>query len=280
MSDMIQTFLQFFWFPALVSTILLAGMAAMGVFYAYRGMAFVNLTVAQGGTLAVVATFALGLEQLVHPQFAAIVAGAVLGYVFGRRRADAASDAWLTALLYAGMTGLTVIGIQQLPHEAHDINSALMGSAVLVSTAEGVVGILLGAIGLCGFTFWSRGLAAVYFFPEAARVRGLPVRMLRVAGDVLGGALIALSASTVGLLPTFAAAVVASGAAAQLVRRFAVLPAVTVVVAVTGAAGGFFLAYVLDWPVGPTQTVLWATLWAVGSIIRLLIHPAAAGGAA
>ena len=181
----------------------------------------------------------------------------------GIRREAALGFAYL-----AGAAGTLAVGTR-IAAEAHDIDTLLFGSAVAVVPGDFRL-LLAVAAGLLLLHAWTvRGMAQAAFSSEAARVRGLPVGLLRIL--LFGSLAVAISVCTrvIGALPVFALSVLPAVAATRLAPsvRGALLLA-TVFGALSGFAG-YVVAFLYSLPVGASQTLLAAVLVAAAFLAGL-----------
>jgi zinc transport system permease protein len=176
-------------------------------------------------------------------------------------------------LCFALFAGGTVVAGARIPQEAHDVQAILFGTAVVVSRADMLGLAATGGVVLLLQLWWFRGFAFASFDPLAARVQGLPVRLLDVLLLVCVGVMVGQAARALGALPAFALSVLPGVAAVQLARGPLIVT--YALAALLGAACGvlgYLAAFFLELPVGATQTVLACLV----VLAATLIH--AAGG--
>jgi ABC-type Mn2+/Zn2+ transport system permease subunit len=172
----------------------------------------------------------------------------------------------LLGLVFALSGGAAVLLGDRISQEAHDIESILFGSAVLVRTFDLVAVLVCGGVILALSLWWMRGLVFASFDPDAARVQGLPVSLLDRTLFVSIGVMVGVSARALGSLPVFAFSVLPAAAALLLgVRLPWAFFLATVLGALSGVAGYLF-AFFYQFPVGGSQTVM-AALFAVTAIL-------------
>ena len=243
----------------------------LGVHVVLRRMVFLTATLTQTAGLGVALAFWLGivLGGAVPPVLGALAASLVVAGLLSLNpeRLGVSREA-VMALLWLLAGGLAVLVGDCIAQEAHDIDAILLGTAVLVTSTDLAVllGLALPALGIA--IVLQQRLVFTGIDPDGARVQGLPVRALELL--LLGLVTIVTAAATkaLGALPVFAFSVL-PGLASLLVlpstRGAFVLAGVLGAVA---GGGGFLLAFLLDLPVGATQTVLAAALAAVGLVVR------------
>lgn len=132
----------------------------------------------------------------------------------------------------------------------------LFGSAVLVRPLDLWLVGAVGAVSLVTLLASARSLTFAGFDPDAARVQGIPVRSLEALLWLLVAAEVAVATRALGALLVFAFAVLPAIGALRLSRR---LPQALWLAALFGAvagAAGYLSAFMLDLPVGASQTTV------------------------
>jgi len=242
----------------------------LGVYVVLRRMAFVSAAVTQAAGLGVALAFyaEIHLGFTMEPALAAValslIATLLLSLDPTRLRLPRESVLGLSFALFGG---LAVIVAARITQEAHDIQSILLGSAVLVRPLDlALVGVSSACVLALHLLGW-RGLTFASFDPESARVQRLPVAALDAFVLCSVGLLVGVSTRALGALPVFAFSTLPATAA--LLASVSV-PATFVLAAVLGAcsgAGGYVVAFLFDLPVGASQTVFAALLPAVALLL-------------
>jgi zinc transport system permease protein len=237
------------------------GFLSMYVFL--RRMVFVSAAVTQtaalGVALAFYAEIHLGahVEPIVGAALAALLA--TVGLLVDVERHHITREGVL-GLIFATSGGAAVLVGDRIAQEAHDIQSILFGTAVLVRRFDLMVIVISGALALIMHLWWFRGVTYASFDPIAARVQGLPVKRLNAFVLLSLGVMVGVSARALGALPVFALSTLPAMAAllsgCGLNRGFALATALG---ALSGF-GGYVLAFFFELPVGATQTAVAASL--------------------
>jgi zinc transport system permease protein len=108
------------------------------------------------------------------------------------------------------------------------------------------------------------------FDPEGARVQGLPVRKLELISWVLLALVVSVATRALGVLPVFAFAVVPAVTGLLSFDRLRwVLFTATTAGALAGA-GGYLVAFFLEFPVGACQSAVACTFLATALVLRPL----------
>jgi zinc transport system permease protein len=235
----------------------------LGVYVVLRRMAFVSAAVTQaaglGLSLAYYAQIQLGLA--VEPALGAIALSLLstlaLSYDPSKLRLPRET---LLGLSFALCGGLTVLVSTRISQEAHDVEAVLLGSAVLVRPLDlQLVAATAGVVTLVHLAAL-RGLVFATVDPEGARVQGLPVRLLSGVVLVSVGLCVGAAARALGALPVFAFSTLPATAALLIGASLPWTFALATSLGLLAATGGYVVAFLLDLPVGATQTVVAALL--------------------
>ncbi len=254
--------------PVLAALIAGGILGLLGVYVVSRRIVFVSAALSQVSALGItlgfllVASAGLGgvLQDLVPPTFAILLS---LLVVFGLTGIDDTPglprDALLGAAFVIPMALVLVLG-PYIPQEMHEIETILHGSAVVVRTGD------LWAIAAAGLAILASQLLAFRAFmfatldPTVAKTQGLPVAALEAVLFASIALMTGLVTRTLGALPAFALTVLPAIGAIRLELGLGRVFAVASGLGAAGGAGGYWLAYHLDWSVGASQTLLAAAL--------------------
>ena len=240
----------------------------LSVYVFMRRMVFVSAAVTQSAGLGVALAFyaEIHLATTVEPIFgaAALALVATLALLVDAERHHVTSEGVL-GFIFAASGGAAILVGDRIAQEAHDIQSILFGTAVLVRPFDLWVVLGTGGVVLALHLWWARGLTFATFDETAARVQGLPVRPLLAFVLVSIGLMVGASARALGALPVFALSTLPAMAAALMGFH---LQFAFVAAAVMGATSGFLgyaLAFFAETPVGATQTAMAAGFVLLGA---------------
>jgi zinc transport system permease protein len=240
----------------------IAGLALgfLSVYVVLRRMVFVSAAVTQGAGLGVALAFYAGIHWglAIDPGHGAVILSLVVAglLVLDPARTGLSREAVL-GLAFALTGGAAVVVGSRITQEAHDIQAILFGIGVLVAPEDlrniGIATLAVMALQL----WWFRGISFASFDPVAARVQGLPVRLLDGALLVSIGVMIGVAARALGSLPVFALSTMPGAAALLLGRgRLALTFALAAALGSAAGAGGYVIAFFRDLPVGGAQTLV------------------------
>ncbi len=235
----------------------------LGVYVLLRRMVFVGATITQSAALGVALSFyaeihlGLAVEPVIGAAMASLAATLLL--LIDERRLGTARES-LLGLAYAGTGGAAVLVGDRIAQESHDIQSILFGTAVLVRPTDLLAVVVTATVALAVHVVFFRGLSFASFDPIAARVQGLPVRVLQGVVLVTIGLVVGVSARALGALPVFALSTLPAMAALMLRTGVRSAFAIAAALGVVAGVGGYLFAFFASFPVGASQTAVAAAL--------------------
>ncbi len=243
----------------------------LGVYVVLRRMVFVSVAVTQasafGVALAFFAEIHLGLA--VDPIVGAISLSLLSTLLLSiDARAFRIPRESLLGFAFALTGGATILIEDRIVQEAHDIHSILFGSAVLVRPIDVAAVAITGGLVLVCHVVALRGVIFASFDPDAARVQGLPVRLLSAFVLASVGAMAGVSARALGALPVFALGTLPAVTVLMLGLE---LRAAFVVASLLGALAGlsgYLFAFFFEFPVGGSQTLIASALLVGAFLVR------------
>jgi zinc transport system permease protein len=256
-----------------------AGLGGLGILILLRRMVFISAALAQAAGLGVALAFYVQIHWG-HTGFW----GTPSLWALGTTLAAALLLRWepprgltrdsLLGLVYLlGTAGALIVGTK-ISQEAHDIQSILFGSAVMVREQD-VTWVLTGSgLVILFLLWWRRGLFLTAIHPESAKVQGLPVALLDALLMMAIALMVSISARALGALPVFAFSVLPAVAALAVTPSPGIALGVAMVAGALAGAGGYLLAFFGEFPVGASQTtasgILVVVALIVGTIVRKL----------
>jgi zinc transport system permease protein len=257
--------------PVLCALIAGAVLGFLGVYIVLRRMIFVSVAVTQASALGVALAFfceihlGISLDPIAGAITFALLSTVVLSIDPRSFRLPHES---LLGFAFAVTGGATILIEDRIVQEAHDIHSILFGSAVLVRPVDLMAVAITGALVMLLHLIAIRGIVFATFDPDAARVQGLPVRLLSAFLLASIGAMAGVAARALGALPVFALGTLPALAALLLgiSLRWAFVLA-TIGGAAAGALGYLF-AYFFEFPVGGSQTAVASLMLVLAFIAR------------
>lgn len=244
--------------PVLVAGAAGAVLGYMGVYIVIRRMVFFAAALSQaagcGVAMAFYSQIHLGFgTRLGDPRLWAVGTTVLTGWVLTSLKESRISREGYLALAYLmGGAGAMLLGTR-ISQEAHDIQTILFGTAVLVSPEDVRWVLGMGAVVLAWQLWWRRGLLFASLDAEGARIRGLPVQILDGALMLMLAAFVSVTTHALGALPVFAFSVLPALAAVVLTKSPGMAFLLATVLGVFAGVGGYLLAFFGQFPVGASQ---------------------------
>jgi len=247
-----------YWDPIACAVVAGFVLGALGAFVVLRRAVFVTAAVSQAAGLGVALAFLLGMSAHVEipPLAGALVLSLGVAVVLAApfERWNLGRDGVIGAV-FVGCSALALMVGTRIAAEAHDIQSILFGTAVLVSGDDLAAVLIAGAVVLTLLLCAYGWLVFVGFDRESAIVQGLPVRSLDALLWVMVAVMVGVATRALGALPVFAFIVApALGCASALKRLSAVVAASAVLGALSGGVG-YAVAFFGEFPVGASQSI-------------------------
>jgi zinc transport system permease protein len=243
--------------PVLAGGVAGLALGFLSVYIVLRRMVFVSASVTQAAGFGVAASFYLAarLGWTFSPTWGATgMALVTAALVAPDPKRVGLSREMVLGLSFALFSALTVLASASMPQEAHAVQAILFGTAVVVSPDD-LDRLVVAAVTIMSLhIWWFRGFTFASFDALAARVQGLPVRLLDLVLVVTIGVMVGESARALGALPAFALSTMPGVAAVLVARGPLWLPyVVAAIVGAAAGAGGYILAFLFELPVGATQ---------------------------
>ncbi|MCR5857302.1 metal ABC transporter permease [Mesorhizobium sp. J428] len=272
---MIDTLLLPFSFPFMqqafiVSLLVAIPMGLLSPFLVLKGWSLmgdaVSHAVLPGVVLAYVAGLPIGLGAFAAGMFCAVGTG----YLKENSRIK---EDTVMGVLFSGMFGLGLVLYSMIETELH-LDHILFGDMLGVGWGDIIEAGAIAAVVAGALAIKWRDLMLHAFDQQHAKAIGLPVRLLHY------GLLALLSLSIVGALKSVGiilaiALLIAPGAIGFLIaRRFGVMIAISVTVAVVASLLGVYLSFFLDSAPAPTIVLLMSGTFVVAFLRARLSVPA------
>ena len=250
--------------PSLTGALAGAMLGVLGVYVVLRRMVFLAATVSQAASFGVAAAYFIGVGAAGHSHSIGPTVGALLMTVLtlwmialDTSHEQHRRDSLLGFLFLACSAGTLVVGTR-ISAELQDIEGMLFGTAVAVMPSDFWLMLVVSLTTIAIHTWGWRGFSAVSFDRTGALVRRLPVRGLEFgpfAGLAVG---LAVSTRILGALPTFAFTVLPALAAINIAPNIKSSLIIAATLGAVSGFGGYLIAFLYDFPVGATQTLMGA----------------------
>lgn len=272
---MMETLLLPFSFPFMqqafiVSLLVAVPMGLLSPFLVLKGWSLMGDAVSHAVLPGVVLAYVVGLPIGVGAFAAGMLCAVGTGYLKENSRIK---EDTVMGVVFSGMFGLGLVLYSMIETELH-LDHILFGDMLGVGWADIAEAGVIAAIVSAALLVRGRDLMLHAFDPQHARAIGLSVRLLHY------GLLVLLSLSIVGALKSVGiilaiALLIAPGAIGFLVaRRFGVMLAVSVTVAVVASLAGVYLSFFLDSAPAPTIVLLMSGTFVVAFLRAGVTQPA------
>ncbi len=272
---MIETLLLPFSFPFMqqafiVSLLVAVPMGLLSPFLVLKGWSLMGDAVSHAVLPGVVLAYVAGLPIGIGAFAAGMLCAVGTGYLKENSRIK---EDTVMGVVFSGMFGLGLVLYSMIETELH-LDHILFGDMLGVGWADIAEAGAIAAIVSAALLVRGRDLMLHAFDPQHARAIGLSVRLLHY------GLLVLLSLSIVGALKSVGiilaiALLIAPGAIGFLVaRRFGVMLAVSVTVAVVASLLGVYLSFFLDSAPAPTIVLLMSGTFVVAFLRAGVTQPA------
>ncbi|MEE2959288.1 MAG: metal ABC transporter permease [Myxococcota bacterium] len=245
----------------------------LGVYIVLGRMVFLSAALSQvagfGVTLAYAAQAYFGVAAIVaSPTMgASILSISCLGLIWSNRESDRTHrDSMLGLIFLVGSAG-TLMVASKIVEELHDVQTLLFGSSVAVLPEDFQTVLIFGVLILGLHLWWWRGFVEVTYDESTSEVRGMPVQALKFILMLTIALSVSVCTRVLGALPSFAFSVFPAMAAIGLASN---IPRAMILAAGVGGGCGFFgyvLAFLYDFPVGPSQTMVGVFLWGLAVFV-------------
>jgi zinc transport system permease protein len=138
--------------------------------------------------------------------------------------------------------------------------SYLFGSLVAVSSKDITVISIVGLFIIISMVLLHRELFSITFDEEAARVTGIPVRIINIYFTLMTALVVALSVRVVGALLISALMVIPAAVSLQLAKSFRSTFIISALVAVFSVITGLYSSFIFDLAPGGTIVLIASTI--------------------
>lgn len=229
----------------------------VGFFVVLRGASFAAHSLAQIGFAGAAGAVLIGADPMLGLLAFSVGGSGAMGVLGARESRRDAS----TALVMTAALGIGALFLVLNRSYATDAFSLLFGTIVGISRAQVYETALLTAFSVLAVALMFRPLLFSTVNDDAARARGLPLRLMNAAFLICVALAVTVSIPTTGTLLIFAMIVAPPAAAALLADRPASAMALGIVFNLIVSWSGIALAYATGLPVGFLIATLAAAMY-------------------
>ncbi len=272
MSELLQLMVA----PFVVSMVLVAMLAYLGVHIIARGVIFVDLALAQMAALGTTfgLLFHVSSDSPLSYGFALgfTTLGALVFAITRERQEDRrVPQEAIIGIVYIVATASAMLIADRTPAGGEAIKDVLVGSLLWVTWPDiARIALVYAAVGVVQLLLRERFLT-ISLREAEAEGRGWNIRWWDFVFYLLFGLVITLAVPLAGVLLVFTFLVVPAAVAFQFTRATAGLIAISWAVAAVASAVGLGLSFRFDLPTGPLMVCVFGLLLLVALIARKLV---------
>ena len=258
-----------FFYPVLLAGAVSGAAAAfLGVYIVGMRMPFIGTCIAHAAMAGTILAVLLGVNPAVGAVALSILTALSLAAI-GPHKARLDTNVGL-AIVFSLMLGLTFLGMGLLEEGRGQMLAMLWGSILFVRKSTVVVmtalALLLAIFGLV----FNKELKALLFSRSIAATTGIHERFVYACFLVLCGLTLALNLEMIGGLMIFSLITNPAAAAYQLCKGHSTVVAVSVLLGMVSAVGGFLLSFYTNLPTGACIVLVSTLIFAAAALSRRL----------
>ncbi|MEJ6404969.1 metal ABC transporter permease [Yoonia sp. 2307UL14-13] len=247
----------------LVALVVSVPTALLSCFLVIKGWALMGDAVSHAVLPGVVAAYIFGIPLIIGAFIAGMICALATGYLATNSRVKQDT---VMGVVFSGMFGLGIVLYVSVDTNAH-LDHILFGNMLGVDIGElWLAGIIAAGVSLALILQW-KDLLLHSFDPAQAQASGLPVNMLHYGLLSALSLTIVATLSAVGLILAIGLLIAPGAIAFLLVRQFATMLWVAVLVCAGSMMLGTYASFYIDSAPAPT-IILVMTIIFIGAFIR------------
>src|SRR6058998_3028354 len=198
-------------------------------------------------------------------------------FAIARMRKERVPQEAFIGIIYAAASAAAILILSKSPTGGEELKHMLVGDVLLVSLPAIVnMALLYGTIGIFHIIFRKKFLA-ISFDPEAAEASGINVRWWDILFYMSFGVVITKSVAIVGVLLVFSYLVVPAVIAQMWRETVRGRLLLGWLIAILASTVGIIWSFYLDYPTGPAVVVMLGIFLIISSIAYYIQHAPAVG---
>ncbi|RKF16712.1 metal ABC transporter permease [Roseovarius spongiae] len=247
-----------------IGALVAAPTALLSCFLVLKGWALMGDAVSHSVLPGIVLAYILNIPLIIGAFAAGMACALATGYLSGNSRVK---EDTIMGVVFSGMFGLGIVLYVSIKTNAH-LDHILFGNLLGVEPHElWTAGIISLGVSAVLVLKW-KDLLLHAFDPAQARAAGLPVAWLHYGLLAALSLTIVATLSAAGLILAVGLLISPGAIAFLLVRRFAAMLAVAVVVCLIATLGGIYASFFLDSAPAPTIILILTALFVLAFIRR------------
>lgn len=248
----------------LISAIVSVPTALLSCFLVLKGWALMGDAVSHAVLPGIVLAYIVGLPLIVGAFAAGMICAIATGYLSSNSRVKQDT---VMGVVFSGMFGLGIVLYVSVETNAH-LDHILFGNMLGVDAQElWTAGIISAGVGLVLVLKW-KDLLLHSFDPAQAQTSGLPTRWLHYGLLAALSLTIVATLSAAGLILAIGLLIAPGAIAFLLVRTFATMLWVSVLVCMVSMLAGTYASFFLDSAPAPTIVLILTALFLIAFLRR------------
>ncbi|MBN1884369.1 MAG: metal ABC transporter permease [Candidatus Krumholzibacteriota bacterium] len=239
----------------------------VGTLIVVRRIVFIAGGIAHAAFGGIGLGYLLGVDPVLTAIPFSILSAAAVGTV-GRR--DRAGEEAAIGIMWALGMALGVLFIELAPGYAPDLFGFLFGSIIAVPFSDVIVMLCLDAVIIALVLLFYKELLATSFDEEFARLRGIPVRAIRLLVLCLVALSIIVLVRVAGIILVIALLTIPTVIVRQFTLRLDRLILWSTAVAVVLTVAGLLVSAIVDIASGATIVLVLVAAYAISMLVRWL----------
>lgn len=253
-----------FWITAIIAV----PTALLSCFLVLKGWALMGDAISHAVLPGIVLAYVLGIPLIIGAFVAGMGCAVATGFVSENSRVKPDT---VMGVVFSGMFGVGILLYTSIDTEAH-LDHILFGNILGVGAQDLWTAGVIAAVASGALVLRWKDLMLHAFDPAQARAAGLNTTLLHYGLLALLSLTIVATLSATGLILAIGLLIAPGAIAFLLVRRFAAMLVVSVVVNLVSMLGGTYLSFFLDSAPAPTIILILTGFFVIALMGRRLIQ--------
>jgi len=236
----------------LISFLVAVPMALLSCFVVLKGWSLMGDAISHAVFPGVVIAYILGIPFAVGAFVAGMGSAVATGYLAGNSRIKQDT---VMGVVFSGMFAVGLVLFVAIQTDVH-LDHILFGDMLGVSGQDMLIAAAVAVVTVAAVAIKWRDLLLHAFDAAQARVLGLPVNLLHYGLLCLISASIVAALAAVGIILAVAMLIAPGAIAFLLTRRFSVMMALALGIAIAASELGVYLSFFIDSAPAPTIVLL------------------------
>ncbi|MDF1668038.1 MAG: metal ABC transporter permease [Roseovarius sp.] len=251
----------------LISIIVSVPAALLSCFLVMKGWALMGDAVSHAVLPGIVLAYIIGIPLIIGAFVAGMICAVSTGYLAGNSRVKQDT---VMGVVFSGMFGVGIVLYVSIETNAH-LDHILFGNMLGVEPHELLTAGIISAVVALGIMVKWKDLLLHSFDPAQAQASGLPVTWLHYGLLSALSLTIVATLSATGLILAIGLLITPGAIAFLLVRRFATMLWVSVIICMGSMLLGTYLSFFFDSAPAPTIVLIQTAMFLVAFVRRQIL---------